>query len=316
MPDFANEFELLAEAYAASGGDVQDLKNDQHGLMLVSGHQLLGKNEIPGLVIAGEQIADGVKAKITVKKNHRLKNPVHLCFGVIPAEGVQRIVADFVIEENASAHFLAHCSFPNAIKVQHIMEGTVTVAKDATMEYSETHYHGTEGGVEVLPKMKIHVAPNGRYTSTFKLIKGTAGKIVLDYEADLQDRAVTEMYAKVYGKRADDISIKESIYLNGVESRGLAKSRIVLSEQAHAEVLGEVIGNGAHSRGHIDCMEIVQGKQAVASALPRLRVVDDTAKLTHEAAIGSVDKKQVETLMARGLTEQEAVDVIVMGLLK
>lgn len=315
MADFTNEFELLAEAYAASGGDVQDLKNDNYGLILVSGHQLLGKNEIPGLVIEGEQMADGVKAKITVKKNHHLKNPVHLCFGVIPAEGVQRIVADFVIEENASAQFLAHCSFPNAVKVQHIMEGTVAVGNNAVMEYSETHYHGTQGGVEVLPRMKIHVAPNGRYISTFKLIKGAAGKIVLDYDAYLQDRAVTEMYAKVYGKRTDNITIKESIYLNGVASRGLAKSRIVLAEQAHAEVLGEVIGNGAHSRGHIDCMEIVQGKQAVASAVPRLRVVDDTAKLTHEAAIGSVDKKQVETLMARGLTEQEAVDVIVKGLL-
>jgi Fe-S cluster assembly scaffold protein SufB len=38
--------------------------------------------------------------------------------------------------------------------------------------------------------------------------------------------------------------------------------------------------------------------------------------LTHEAAIGSVDKKQVETLMARGLTEDEAVDVVVRGMLR
>jgi Fe-S cluster assembly scaffold protein SufB len=45
-------------------------------------------------------------------------------------------------------------------------------------------------------------------------------------------------------------------------------------------------------------------------------VNDDRAKLTHEAAIGSVDKKQVETLMARGLTEDEAVDVVVRGMLR
>ncbi|HFE63822.1 MAG TPA: hypothetical protein ENK14_05310, partial [Caldithrix sp.] len=63
-------------------------------------------------------------------------------------------------------------------------------------------------------------------------------------------------------------------------------------------------------------MEIIQGKKARAQAIPKLLVVDETAKLTHEAAIGSVDKRQVETLMARGLTEQEAVDVIVMGLLR
>ena len=316
MLNYTNEFEMLADAYNASGGNAHDLKNDKYGLVLVSGHKLLGKNEIPGLVIEGEEIADGVKAKIIVKKNNLLKSPVHLCFGVIPAEGVQHIVADFVIEDNASVRFLAHCSFPNAVKVQHIMEGTVTVGKNAAMEYSETHYHGTKGGVGVLPKMKIHVEPDARYISTFKLIKGAAGKNVLDYDVDLQDRALAEMYAKVYGKRVDDIKIKESIYLNGAESRGLAKSRIVLTDQAHAEVLGEVIGNGVYSRGHIDCMEIVQGKKAVASAVPRLQVVNDTAKLTHEAAIGSVDKKQVQTLMERGLSEQEAVDVIVMGLLK
>jgi len=124
------------------------------------------------------------------------------------------------------------------------------------------------------------------------------------------------MYTRIYGKRQDDIKVKESIYLNGSESKGLAKSRIVLTDKARAEVLGEIIGKGAYSRGHIDCMEIVQGKKAIASAVPKLKVVNETAKLTHEAAIGSVDKRQVETLMARGLTEQEAIDVIVTGLLR
>jgi Fe-S cluster assembly scaffold protein SufB len=45
-------------------------------------------------------------------------------------------------------------------------------------------------------------------------------------------------------------------------------------------------------------------------------VNDPGAKVTHEAAIGSVDKRQMETLMAHGLTPEEAVDVIVKGILK
>jgi len=72
----------------------------------------------------------------------------------------------------------------------------------------------------------------------------------------------------------------------------------------------------ASARGHVDCVEIIKGKDARASAIPRLIVVDDRAKLTREAAIGSVDKKQVETLMARGLSEDEAVDVVVRGMLR
>jgi len=37
--------------------------------------------------------------------------------------------------------------------------------------------------------------------------------------------------------------------------------------------------------------------------------------VTHEAAIGSVNKKELETLMARGLDEDSAVDVIIRGML-
>jgi hypothetical protein len=90
----------------------------------------------------------------------------------------------------------------------------------------------------------------------------------------------------------------------------------VLSDKAKAEVKGETYGNAPFARGHVDCIELVNGTEAVAIAIPIVSVTDGRAKITHEAAIGSIDKKQVETLMARGLDESEAVDVIVKGILK
>ncbi len=41
----------------------------------------------------------------------------------------------------------------------------------------------------------------------------------------------------------------------------------------------------------------------------------ELAKVTHEAAIGSADRHQMETLMAHGLSPHQAVDLIVGGLL-
>jgi Fe-S cluster assembly scaffold protein SufB len=38
--------------------------------------------------------------------------------------------------------------------------------------------------------------------------------------------------------------------------------------------------------------------------------------VTHEAAIGTVNRKELETLMARGLSEKEAVDLIIRGMLQ
>jgi Fe-S cluster assembly scaffold protein SufB len=91
---------------------------------------------------------------------------------------------------------------------------------------------------------------------------------------------------------------------------------VVLSDKARAEVRGETYGNAPYARGHVDCIELVNGTEAVATAIPIVSVTNGKAKVTHEAAIGSIDRKQVETLMARGLDEDRAVDVIVKGILR
>jgi Fe-S cluster assembly scaffold protein SufB len=142
------------------------------------------------------------------------------------------------------------------------------------------------------------------------------GKLAYDFEVFCEENGVAELVAKVYGKGNDDIKVWEKIHLNGAGARGLAKSRIVLGDKARAEVRGETYGNAPYARGHVDCMELVNGGEAIASAIPIVEVRNEKAKVTHEAAIGSIDRKQVETLMARGLNEDEAVDVIVKGILR
>ncbi|MEK6803829.1 MAG: SufD family Fe-S cluster assembly protein [Nitrospirota bacterium] len=98
-------------------------------------------------------------------------------------------------------------------------------------------------------------------------------------------------------------------------SRSLIKTRVVLEGEATAEITGITEAPAEGARGHVDCMEIVQGR-AHASAIPIVRVFHPEAKITHEAAIGSVDKKELETLMARGLNPEQAVELIVSGMLR
>jgi len=316
MPERPAELVVISKAYEASGGDPAALFNPKFAAMVVSHNRILHSNSIAGVRIEGQETPAGVKAKITVEPGVTVGPPVHLCFGVIPQEGVQEILSEFHIGEGSQVRFVAHCSFPHALQVKHLMHACVHVGPKAYMEYSETHYHGLEGGVEVLPVAKITVAEGGAYKSRFQLIEGAVGTLRLDYEADVGNDAVCELEARIYGKKRDQILIDESLWLNGENARGLVKTRVVASDHCVSEVVGEVAGNAPNARGHIDCVEILQGPHARASALPKLTVNHDRAKLTHEAAIGSVDKRQVETLMARGLSEEEAVDVVVKGMLR
>ena len=123
------------------------------------------------------------------------------------------------------------------------------------------------------------------------------------------------MIARVAGAGNDRISLREVAHLDGAGARGVLLSRIAVRERAEAEVYNELSAGAPGARGHVDCKEIVQDR-AVARATPVVSVSHPEAHVTHEAAIGSVDSKQLQTLMARGMSPEQAVDLIIQGLLR
>lgn len=310
-----SDLDALMKALGDAGGDTAIIENSEIAHLVASGHKLLSMKSVEGLEVDAKETLTGITARVTVKEGVRIKNPVHLCFGVLHNKGTQRIKMNVKLEKNSSAHFIAHCIFPKAEKIRHIMDAVVKIAEGAEMRYSETHYHGLYGGIEVVPKSVVTVAKNGRYFTDFTLTTGRVGKLDIDYSVEAGENAVTELTARVFGHANDEIKIKEKVILAGENSRGLIKTRVALEDESSAEVTGITEGNAAGARGHVDCMEIVKDN-AVAKAIPIVNVTNPLAKVTHEAAIGSVDKRQMETLMAHGLTPEEAVDVIVKGILK
>jgi len=310
-----SELDALMKAFGESGGDSGILADKEIAHFVVSGHKILSMQSVEGLEVKAKETLTGIIASIRVREGIKVKNPIHLCFGILHKKGNQKIKMDVKLEKNASANFIAHCIFPKAEKIRHIMDAVVDIGEDAEMRYSETHYHGLYGGIEVIPKAIVKIAKNGRYFTDFTLITGRVGKLGIDYSVEAEENAVTELTAKVFGHADDDIKIKEAVLLQGDNARGLIKTRVAIEDEAKAEITGITEGNAAGARGHVDCMEIVKDK-AVAKAIPIVSVTNPLAKVTHEAAIGSVDKKQLETLMTHGLTPEEAVDVIVKGILR
>lgn len=309
-----NTLDQLMQAFGAAGGDRAILADSATAHLVADGHTILSARQIEGIEVEAHETDSGISASVRVRQGVRLANPVHLCFGVLHKTGTQHISMDVRLAKNSSASFVAHCIFPGAERVIHAMDAVIVIEEGAEMRYSETHFHGMHGGVEAIPRAMISIGRNGRYFGDFNLITGRVGTLAIDYTVEAGENAVTELTARVFGHGADSIKITEKVVLAGEQARGLIKTRVALEDKACAEITGITEGNAAGARGHVDCMEIVKD-QAVASAIPIVRVTNPLAKVTHEAAIGSVDKRQLETLMVHGLTPEEAVDVIVRGIL-
>jgi Fe-S cluster assembly scaffold protein SufB len=314
-PGWAGDLAAMLEAYRLAGGDPANLQLPQVATLVVSASEILVAHGIPGIDFLAEPLPHGVRARIRVAPGARIERPVHLCFGLIPAEGVQEIVADYDIGAGAQVSFLAHCSFPNAVKVLHSMQAQIRVGERAELTYTEEHYHGATGGAEVRPQAVVQVADGGRLLTTFSLTRGRVGVLALDYTADVGPAALAEFTTKAYGTGDDRITVRETVRLNGAGARGLTKTRVAVRDRAVSQVYTTAEGNAAGARGHMDCTEIVRG-QAEARNTPVVVVRDDQAQVTHEAAIGTVNQKELETLLARGLDEDEAVDLIIRGLIR
>ncbi|MCU0847532.1 MAG: SufD family Fe-S cluster assembly protein [Spirochaetes bacterium] len=302
------------EIYKSIELDPHSLKDPGVAHVTVNENRVLSSNTVPGLDVAVKELGDGVDIKMSLADGTIVKNPVHLCFGVIPAEGVQRIVMDVDIGKNSRIVLFAHCSFPFAVNVRHIMDARINIGDGAEYSYFERHVHSDSGGVTVIPKAVITVGSGARFSTRFELLKGRVGEMDISYETFVREKGVVEMTALVNARGTDRVKISETSSLDGAHSRAVLTSKVAVRDDASAEVHNRIIAGAPYARGHVDCKEIVMDR-GTATAVPIVDVRNAKAHVTHEAAVGSVDKKQLETLMSRGLSEEGASELIIQGLL-
>lgn len=310
-----SELEALTRVLPMVGAEPAILDDERIAHVVGQGHRILSHRSVPGLRLDLEETPEAIVGKMTVQAGVTIEQPIHMCFGLAHPTGSQTIRIDVLVEEKATARVLSHCLFPVATAAQHRMQAMIDIGPGASLTYTEGHYHGPHGGMLVIPHATVKIGKGGRYFSDFSLLSGSVGSLDIDYLVEVEEDGIAELAAKIFAHRSDRITLKEAVMLRGERSRGLIKTRVVLEDEARAEITGITEAHAKGARGHVDCMEIVQGR-AQASAIPIVRVFHPEAKVTHEAAIGSVDKKELETLMARGLTPEQAVEMIVSGILR
>src|SRR3989337_435662 len=176
-----SELDELMCAFGEAGVDRGVLADKETAHLAAGGHKILSMRGIEGLEVKARETFSGIDAKITVKRGVKIKNPVHMCFGVLHKKGTQKIKMRVKLEEDSSAQFVAHCLFPKAEKGRHIMDAVVGMREGAEMKYSEVHYHGPYGGIKVIPRLVVNVGKNGRYYTDFTLVNGRVGKLDIDY---------------------------------------------------------------------------------------------------------------------------------------
>lgn len=76
------------------------------------------------------------------------------------------------------------------------------------------------------------------------------------------------------------------------------------------------INKGAYrARSHVECQSLILDDDSMAHTYPHVQVDEPSAVITHEATTGRIGEEQLFYLQQRGLDEQEATTLLVLGFL-
>ncbi|MEJ5258256.1 MAG: SufD family Fe-S cluster assembly protein [Fervidobacterium sp.] len=313
--DVRKEFETIVKTAEKLGTDASKFMDKRIASIIISGNKVIGLNNVSGLKLVPTTFEDGVQVNMEIEEGVEIPLPIHVCTGFVEKKGYQRVIFNIRVKKNARVRFIAHCVFPQAEEFTHNAVSNVIVESGAIMEYYDEHYHSDFGTITLNTTTNAIVESDAVYKNTFHLTKTRVGKLNVIMNLELKENAVGELISKVKGSKDDEVYINEVVHLSGEHARGLAKTVVVGLDESKVNVLNEAYGNAPYSRAHISCEEITKGEKVIVSTTPVLKITNDLAELTHEASIGRVSEKQLETLMAKGLTEEEATDLIIKGLL-
>ena len=139
------EYQGMLDAYEKAGGDSRALQSKDAARLVIHENKVLSADGVNGIQIETRETKNGVNIDLLVKEGAKIPHPVHLCFGVLPQEGQQEIILRVRAEDNSEVNIIAHCIFPNAVKVIHKMDAEIDIGNNARFSYKETHYHGDCG---------------------------------------------------------------------------------------------------------------------------------------------------------------------------
>jgi Fe-S cluster assembly scaffold protein SufB len=104
------------------------------------------------------------------------------------------------------------------------------------------------------------------------------------------------------------------VFLSSKGSKAEVVTRAI-SEGGDIVARGHLIGEVPHIKAHLECRGLILSEEGRIHAVPELEGKVSDIDLSHEAAVGKIAADEIQYLMARGLTSEEATAAIVRGFL-
>lgn len=253
---------------------------------------------------------------IYVPKGVKLEKPLQSYFRINTEQMGQFERTLIIVDDEASVHYVEGCTAPQYSKDSlHAAVVEIYVKKNAYCRYS-TVQNWSNNIINLVTKRTLVEAGghmewiDGNIGSNINMkypacilagagAKGTTISIAFAGPGQIQDTGAKMIHL---APNTTSQIISKSICRGGgkVNYRGTVR---------HAK-------NATNAKSHIECDTIILDEISTSDTIPTNIVENDTSYIEHEATVSKVSEEQLFYLMSRGLTEQQATEMIVMGFIE
>jgi hypothetical protein len=238
------------------------------------------------------------------------KASVQTCFLTSQSGFEQNVRNVIVAEDNSELEIFTGC-LSNAHVNENIHNAItdIFVGKNAKITFNMIHSWGETS--KVFPKTKVYVEEGGTFVSNY-VVWEKVKEIKSNPQVFVKKGAKAITQSLVYSHPDTTLDIGAKIFLEEKESVGEILSSVV-SNGGEYKTVTEIVGEGDESKGHIECNAVLLENSGEVETIPLLKAKNSSVQLSHEASIGKISKEEIEYLQTKGLTQQQAQDLIVKG---
>ncbi len=253
---------------------------------------------------------------IYIPKGVKLEKPLQSYFRINSERMGQFERTLIIVDEGADLHYVEGCTAPIYSKESlHAAVVEIIVKKNAKCRYSTIQNWSNnivnlvtkrayveEGGMMDWVDGNIGSQINMKYPACILAGKGAKGNcisIAVGSTGQFQDAG-----AKMIHLAEDTTSV--------------IISKSIVSGGGTVNYRGKVfIGpNAKNSKAHVECDTLIMDNKSKTDTIPENTVQNNQSNIEHEATVSKVSEEQLFYLMSRGLTKEDATQMIVMGFIE
>ena len=251
---------------------------------------------------------------LRVEKGAKVSFPVQAVLYIARGDIAQRIHNLVILEEGAELHLITGCATgPGVTSGAHLGVSEQYIGKNARLTSTMVHNWGPRMAVRSRPGTIVE--EGGMFVSNYCSLR-PARNVQTEPRAWLNGKGASAKYTTVIlGSDGSTIDTGGEVYLNAEDtSAELAHRAVCTGGRIYQR--GLLIAN-TPCRAHVDCAGMVldAGGNGFIEAVPGLRALHPEARMSHEASIGRIAPEQVAYLQSRGMSEREAISMIIRGFL-